>query len=171
MSRFAKPSIRKLFGKIVTETPYNNEWVNAVKFLIPRSARDWNENSGIWEFGCQYYNCVVELTQHFFGSGIIDSTGGMEDTQQDMSWVPRWEQYQQGRQTAKETRKETFLNAKRDPFDVFYLLPSAPSYVIKAVYRSMSAKWHPDVPGGDEAMMVEINRSYNELKKMGKVHG
>lgn len=46
---------------------------------------------------------------------------------------------------------------------VLYLLPDAPPEVVKAVYRALATKYHPDMPGGDDAKMAELNAAVAEI--------
>lgn len=50
------------------------------------------------------------------------------------------------------------------PWEVLFLIPGAPPEVIKAVYRALSQKCHPD-KGGDVARMQEINAAMAALIK------
>jgi curved DNA-binding protein CbpA len=50
------------------------------------------------------------------------------------------------------------------PWATLYLVPGAPTEVIKAVYRALSQKYHPD-RGGDVARMQEINAAMAALIK------
>ena len=52
----------------------------------------------------------------------------------------------------------------QDVWGKLYLLPGAPLEVVKAVYKALSLKYHPD-RGGDVARMSEVNVAYNELMK------
>jgi DnaJ-class molecular chaperone len=44
------------------------------------------------------------------------------------------------------------------------LLPSAPPEVIRAAYKAMATKNHPD-KGGDMVAMQQINRAYAQLTR------
>jgi len=52
--------------------------------------------------------------------------------------------------------------AKVDPFATLHLLPSAPPEVIRAAYRALAIKHHPDL-GGDVRAMQTINAAYKQL--------
>lgn len=169
--RYVKPSIRKVFGKIQTETPFSNDWVNAIKACIPVNGREWDTDQGLWRFDLRYYQAVVSITQHFFGSSIIDSTGG-DCGDQDTSWKAKFEQYQAVKHETKDYKRRggDMPGASDDPHDVFYLLPGAPGYIITAVYRAMAARAHPD-KGGSHADMARVNAAYTKLKARGYVDG
>jgi hypothetical protein len=166
MSRHVKPSIRKVFGKIVTETPFSMDWVNAIKASIPQSGREWDDHQGVWRFDQRYYAAVYGIIAHFFGSAILDSTGGVVDSAQDTEWRARFDAWL----AKKDAPKVEQVRVSEDPHDVFYLLQGAPSYVITAVYRVMAARSHPD-RGGRAEDMVRINQAYAKLKARGYVDG
>jgi hypothetical protein len=170
--RFVKPSIRKVFGKLVTETPFSNTWVNAIKASIPSNCREWNTEQGTWSFDLRYYQAVVAITQHFFGAGIMDSTGG-DCGVQETGWKAKFDAFcarpiEDSRESQRRGGDTT--RGTDDPHDVLYLLMGAPSYVIQAVYRAMAARNHPD-KGGNEAEMARINAAYAKLKARGYVDG
>jgi hypothetical protein len=49
-----------------------------------------------------------------------------------------------------------------DPYTALHLLPSAPPEVIKAVYKVLAMKHHPD-HGGSEETMKRLNEAYGKL--------
>ncbi len=49
-----------------------------------------------------------------------------------------------------------------DPYKTLHLLPSAPPEVIKAVYKVLAMKHHPD-HGGSEETMKRLNEAYGRL--------
>ncbi len=61
----------------------------------------------------------------------------------------------------------------RDPYEVLGVKPGASDDEIKAAYRKLAKKYHPDLNGGSataEAMMREVNAAYDTLiKKKGRV--
>lgn len=65
-------------------------------------------------------------------------------------------------------RKPSFLlnssPQKRDAFEVFFLLPTAPKEVVDAAYRALIKRCHTDV-GGDGEMAVRYNNARDEIYK------
>ena len=56
----------------------------------------------------------------------------------------------------------------RDPYEVLGVSPNATDDEIKAAYRKLAKKYHPDLNGGSaeaEAKMKEVNEAYNILIK------
>jgi hypothetical protein len=49
-----------------------------------------------------------------------------------------------------------------DPYTALHLLPSAPPEVVKAVYKVLAMKHHPD-HGGSEETMKRLNEAYGKL--------
>jgi hypothetical protein len=49
-----------------------------------------------------------------------------------------------------------------DPYKTLHLLPSAPPEVVKAAYKALAMKLHPD-HGGDTEAMQRINDAYRRL--------
>ena len=55
-----------------------------------------------------------------------------------------------------------------DPYAVLWLRTGAPPEVIRAAYRVLAARLHPDA-GGSEAAMRRLNAAYHQLRASGRV--
>lgn len=53
--------------------------------------------------------------------------------------------------------------ANLDPFEVLHLLPSAPPEVVRAAYKALAVKLHPDKPTGDTVAMQRLNAAYSQI--------
>ncbi len=166
-----KPCIRRNGSGIVAETPFNEGWVGAIKHVIPKHDRGFN--NGVWQFDAKHYAGVLAITQHYFGNQIIDSTGGIA-APQSSTWKERFDVWiASGEKMDQEYRKKGWdsVNQKQekfDPFDVLFVTKNAPKEVIVAAHRVLSSIFHPD-KGGDEETMKRINSAFQLLKKQGKV--
>ena len=49
-------------------------------------------------------------------------------------------------------------------YEALWLRPGAPLSVVKAAYRSLAARNHPDV-GGDPSAMLRLNTAYETLRQ------
>jgi len=49
------------------------------------------------------------------------------------------------------------------PYAKLFLAPGAPVEVVKAAYKALAMKFHPDRPGGDAAKMAEINAAIEDI--------
>lgn len=174
-----RPLIKRSFGMILTETPFNAEWVTAVKQIIPLGSRKF-EGGGCWQFDPRYYLCVKTITEHFFGNTIIDSTGGIPETQV-LGWKENWAAYialsERARQESDNWRK-AHTGQRGEPvprkpvaasaYATLYVTENAPREVIIAAHRALASTHHPD-RGGDTEVMARINAAFQELKKKGRV--
>ena len=59
----------------------------------------------------------------------------------------------------------------QDPYQVLGVSPTASDDEVKAAYRRLAKKYHPDLNPGDEAAaqkMNEINAAYEQIKNPQK---
>ena len=76
--------------------------------------------------------------------------------------VPPFKVRGPARATAQRSAR---LNSALDgAYEALWLKPGAPRRVVKAAYRSLAARNHPDV-GGDPAAMLRLNRAYETLRQ------
>ncbi len=62
----------------------------------------------------------------------------------------------------KERPPKPHAPAKVDAYTTLYLLPDAPAEVVRAAYKALAMKHHPD-HGGDMVTMQTINAAYRQL--------
>jgi curved DNA-binding protein CbpA len=55
-----------------------------------------------------------------------------------------------------------------DPYAVLQVAPHAEPEVLRAAYRALAQKYHPDVAGGSEATMTAINNAWAVLRDPAK---
>ena len=63
--------------------------------------------------------------------------------------------------SASQTPAPT-TSPQAEAFAVLHLLPTAPDYVIDAVFRAFAKRWHPD-RGGDSDTMRQIIAAHEQL--------
>jgi hypothetical protein len=61
-----------------------------------------------------------------------------------------------------ERARKPHTSAKADPFAALHLLPSAPMEVVRAAYKALAMKHHPDL-GGDTQAMQRLNQAYKQI--------
>lgn len=170
-----RPRLSRSFGKILVETPYDADFVEAIKVAIPKSHRVYDR--GLWTIDVQYYSCAVILMQHFWGSKYIDAVGGVAEPQ-TQAWREPWNvwrnskdrQFRREQKTHKADSSTWSIlggGAPTSAFLTLYVTGNAPKEVIKAAYRALAQMHHPD-SGGDTETMARINAAYQELQKAGK---
>lgn len=166
--RFVKPRISKAFGMLALETPYNEDYVECLKYCVPPQDRQWDPNSRLWLVSKRYYGFALHTLRHFFGGAFIDSVGGLEEAQAE-DWKEKFDVWIAG--SAKRQKQEKRGAARPTKSDdgayaVLFVRNNAPAAVIKAAYRALSVIYHPD-KGGDVEMMQRLNAAYDELKHKG----
>jgi DnaJ-class molecular chaperone len=50
-------------------------------------------------------------------------------------------------------------------YSLLHLLPSAPAELVEKAYKVLARIYHPDLEGGDEEKMKELNQAYDKLKR------
>lgn len=169
------PYLRRSFGKLQFEGPYNAGWVAAVKMVIPHTDRGYEKQ--IWTFDLRWYGAIREITEHYFGTRIVDSTGGIAEPQ--MGYKERWTAYlaTEKMHAEHENRRRQDEQSRRAPrvgtvsstaYGVLHVTADAPPEVIRAAHRALSNLHHPD-KGGNTEVMARINAAFDELKKKGRV--
>jgi hypothetical protein len=76
-----------------------------------------------------------------------------------------------GRRARPEPEVRTLTEPTRKAFEALNLEPEAGKDAIKARYKELVKRFHPDANGGDrsrEARLTEIVNAYNHLKRAGR---
>jgi curved DNA-binding protein CbpA len=75
-----------------------------------------------------------------------------------------------GKEQKKRVETRTIRNAERKAFEALSLEVSATAVQVKARYKDLVKRHHPDANGGDrstEDRLIEIIQAYNYLKSVG----
>ncbi|MCF8477175.1 MAG: J domain-containing protein [Pseudolabrys sp.] len=75
-----------------------------------------------------------------------------------------------GKEQKKRVETRTIRNAERKAFEALSLEVSATAVQVKARYKDLVKRHHPDANGGDrstEDRLIEIIKAYNYLKSVG----
>lgn len=130
---------------------------------IPHTTRTWNNKTRCWVIVPKILSEVIAYARHSF-------------THVDASSLPI--RYQTTVQKALQgvieesgtSRKNTNSPEHIDPspYTILYIKQGAPDFVVKAAYKSLAFKYHPD-RGGDAERFQEVTNAYNEIMKaLGK---
>lgn len=117
---------------------YDQGFIEALKASIPFNHRKWDPDSKLWWVDDAHFSTALRLAHRFFDD-VRDRTGDPEP-------------------------KAESTSALANPYSVLYLLPTAPTPVVKAVYRCLAKMCHPDA-GGDAERMKLINRAYEAIEE------
>ena len=122
--------------------PYRENMVEDLKSLVPAHDRDYDPSAKVWTvYGSAHIALALDLLRRHFGT--VDVT----------DWRQRSERAYHG----------TTLD---HDYATLHLLPSAPSDVVRVVYRTLALHAHPD-RGGDHEQMLALNASFDRLQRGG----
>ena len=116
--------------------------------------RTWYKAGKCWNFMRSILGEVISYSRHLFNH--IDSSS-----------IPIM--YQEVVQDAlrgvvdKEKFKYKTIKKDRSPYSILYVTPDAPHFVIKAAYKALAFKYHPD-RGGDADKFQEVASAYEAVK-------
>lgn len=118
-----------------------HKFIESLKTNIPPKDRKWDARERCWLL--DDYAVIVSILNKF---RIDYDTDFIEDDESEPEPEP--------------THRRLTTTAA---YETFYLLPTAPEFIVQAVYRAMVKKYHPDA-GGDTATMQKINAAMEVLK-------
>lgn len=119
--------------------PYNASAVETMKRMLPFGTRRWDAERRVWMIRCDRLADFLDVIDAYYTFFVFDAAMQFGDAP-PVQAVP-----------------------ERNPHEQLWatlgLVPGAPVEVVKAAYKALALKWHPDV-GGDHNKMSEINRAY-----------
>ncbi len=144
------PGVGDDAGGWYLETPFDADYVEAIKAELPSRARGWRDHVGAWWIHGDFISIAETIAGRWFEPEPVGSAGngraaGVEPGGNGRGAEPA------GRPAAA------------DPWSVLWLRPGAPAAVVKASYRALARVNHPDA-GGDPEVMAAINGAYEVLQ-------
>lgn len=132
--------------------PYSRRFVSFLKSGVrPYSFRRFDSVSKQWSVHINKLPMVVTIARRYFDH--VDWSSLPEDIQ--IKLVSR---------IKSNVEDESFLYRRPDlgPYGVLYLLDMAPMEVVKASYKALVLKHHPD-HGGDPEEFRKVQEAYDEI--------
>ncbi len=135
------------------EHPYNKRFVAYVNQGVkPISRRKFNVTTRQWEVHVVYIPQVVAAGKRYFDHV-------------DYSELPENEQIRIVQSTSEyKSRPRMRARPSVAPHAVLFVTVDAPPEVVKAAYRALAQKYHPD-HGGDAEEFRRVDAAYKELTK------
>ena len=122
--------------------------------IRPTTRRKYDHMSGTWLVHWHWTGWVAKLARE---QGYIVDWKELPD---------RWQMVAAGASPAPGSEFLAVQPPKEaTPFDALYVVPTAPDEVIKAAYKAMASKTHPD-KGGDAAEFRKVSEAYDKILKM-----
>jgi hypothetical protein len=120
--------------------------IEALKSAITHDRRSFKTASREWEVDADAdaeIKCWLKYCHTEIGADVI--------------WMKGSEHRQRHTHPPREHRQKPI-----DPYVTLHLLPSAPTEVIRAAFKALAMKHHPD-HGGDEEQMKRLNAAFKIL--------
>lgn len=149
------------------ESPYNPEFVQALKSAIPYSGRQWDGERRIWRFDRTYGDLVAALVLRFYGRNVsvpvpprgnsvrrkfrVEYIGGARDRGDGFSFASGFSNGAWSLIFPEQVLRDWFGAGSIKPGDrltyyaVLGLSQSAEQEEVKKAYKRLARQWHPDM--------------------------
>lgn len=129
--------------------PYDANAVAELKAYLTWSARKWDPDRKCWRIRKTHLADFLDIIDPYFNYFVFDSRL----------------QYSPGAQPfTPKPPPANGVNAQTELYRKLHLSPGAPLEVVKAAYKAMAMRSHPDA-GGSHEKMVEVNAAYEAILK------
>jgi hypothetical protein len=123
--------------RFALKTPYDKDFVEALKCMIPASSREWSPERKTWYIDQTYDETVVDL--------ITSGGGRVLDKRPVLAAAP------------------VIPGPLQEACTLLCVTPEAPLSVAEAAFKAQARRHHPDV-GGDTEMMQRLNNALATFK-------
>lgn len=138
--------------------PKSVTYVSLLKSIKPFTYRKWNPTDRCWEVHIKRLVMAVSLGLRVFShADWSDLPGPIQ-----VELVKGLENKRDYRRIPDDTNKSA---SNSSPYKVLWLIEGAPWIAVKAVYRALSMKYHPDTKNGNEKQFKRINKAYEEIRE------
>jgi hypothetical protein len=152
-------------------TPYNPEFVELLKQLIPGPARVWDKVAKIWTVTEPYVNAVKDLIEKIYGKQNVTFVSKQHAAQIAAQRVAAAAAYQA--QAASGASSNYQYVPPKQPMQsggsldtAMLLFCKTLTYeAAKAAYRRAALELHPDKNAGDSSKMTVLNTSWARIEK------
>jgi hypothetical protein len=128
---------------------YNRRFQALLSAIKPSGYRSYNKVSKKWSV-------------HYSKLPMVVSWGRRHFAHVDYSALPDHLQIKIAQMKEQQQFSGALREALRTPYDALYLVPGAPLEVVKAVYKVMAIKTHPDHGGSAEAFRA-VQEAYEAI--------
>ena len=126
-------------GTLAITFPYRAWLVDDIKRLIPAGSRAYDADTRTWLISNELATLAIQILEREFGEVDVE------------------------RGSSRRTAPTPIRKADSE-YSEMHLLPTAPGYVVEAVFRAMAKANHPDRGGSTEAMK-RLNLAYEALQR------
>jgi hypothetical protein len=147
-------------------TPYDAFFVAQLKDAVPAELRQWDGDNKRWYVFESHAEAAVRIARAYWPDIDLSRYG----TAQEQGWRRTYQRGGQRQQSSSRgSYREPWSNASAPASDhaTLYVTIDAPPEVVRAAYKALAIKHHPD-KGGDSQTMQRVNGAFDRLKKAGK---
>ena len=124
---------------------------------IPSSTRTWNKKDGCWAIVPQILSEVIAYARHSFNH--IDASSLPIKYQRVVQKALQG--FTESSSTSNKNNKK-YIIEEDSPYTTLYIEHGAPDFVVKAAYKALAFKYHPD-RGGDTERFKAVTDAYNKI--------
>ena len=135
----------------------DKELQNFLSCSIQQNSRTWSKVDKCWAIVPEVLPKVIAYSRHIFDHVDASSI--------PISYQKSVQKALQGIIEEPSTSHEntyTPRNQRSSPYSLLYIMESAPEFVIKAAYKALAFKYHPD-RGGDAEQFQIVTAAYNSI--------
>jgi hypothetical protein len=147
-------------------TPYNPQFVELLKQLIPVADRIWDTQQKIWTIAEGFYQPVKDLCSKIWGQGSTTSVSRTEHEAFEAQQAAAQAQAQAQAAQGAYQRYVPPTRTKGEPLDIVLLqfAKVLPYEAARAAYRNAAMQLHPDKNGGDSTKMTALNVCWQRIE-------
>jgi hypothetical protein len=154
-------TIRTSPSGIDVSTPYESDFVDALKATVPSRGRKWDSDRKMWTITPAYIDDAVRLLEQYFHVVDLREEKAKAEREQREREQEHQQQQEQERQREQHEREQRY---RHGPYATLHLQPTAPPELIHSAWRCLAKLYHPD-HGGNLSQMQKLNAAYEELRQ------
>ena len=137
----------------------NSDLSNYLSTSLSQNTRTWDKKENCWVIVPGVLGKVIAYSRHLFNE--IDASSLpilLQKRVQKALQGDYQDDYSESKDKNYTEKKDT------SPYSVLYLRPDAPDFVVKAVYKTLAFKYHPD-RGGKAEQFQKVMEAYEAITK------
>lgn len=147
-------------GSLNVELPYNRMIFDAFRFVLP--SKKTTIKRGICITTPSLFNAVYTILDHYH-EPIVVSRNMAESipASQSKEWETKWQKWLS---MVNQIEEESSMSVTR-AYTTLHLLANAPPEVVKAAWRALCKKYHPDKTGDNADKFRAVQAAYQVIMR------
>tara|TARA_R110002020_G_scaffold26270_14_gene84878 strand:+ start:15061 stop:15543 length:483 start_codon:yes stop_codon:yes gene_type:complete len=147
------------FSEIIELHFKNDDLSNYLSTFLKPNTRTWDKKEKCWVIVPEVLGEVIAYSRHLFTE--INASSLPVNLQNKVHKALQGD-YKSDYSTPKN--KEYSIEKDTSPYSILYLKSNAPEFVVKAVYKTLAFKYHPD-RGGETEQFQKVKEAYEAIMK------